>query len=88
MRRYAQPRLPASARATSWPRRALERRGLVGLIAWPHAEPVYLGAIVAAKRPPWCGDEDPREAALSEAYGFLIARAPAATGEIVRVVKR
>ena len=63
----------------------LERRGL---IAWPHAEPVYLGALVAAKRPPWCGDEDPREAALSEAYGFLIARAPAATGEIVRVVKR
>ena len=66
----------------------LARRGLAGLIAWPHAEPVYLGAVLGAQRPAWSGSEDPCEAALGEAYGFLVARAPAATGEIVRVVKR
>lgn len=50
------------------------RRGLGGLIAWPRSEPVYLGAIVGAQRPAWSGSEDPREAALGEAYGFLVAR--------------
>jgi len=55
------------------------RRGLAGVIAWPRSEPVYLGALVGAQRPPWSGAEDPREAALSEAYGFLVARAPAAS---------
>lgn len=53
------------------------RRGLAGVIAWPRAEPVYLGAVVGAHRPRWSGAEDPREAALGEAYGFLVARAPA-----------
>ncbi|MCA1699865.1 MAG: hypothetical protein LC790_13560 [Actinobacteria bacterium] len=52
------------------------RRGLGGLIAWPTSEPVYVGAIVGALRPPWSGNEDPRAAALGEAYGFLVARAP------------
>ena len=51
------------------------RRGLGGLIAWPSSEPVYLGAIVGAQRPTWSGHEDPRAAALGEAYGFLVARA-------------
>lgn len=51
------------------------RRGLAGLIAWPSSEPVYLGALVGAQRPAWSGNEDPREAALGEAYGFLVARA-------------
>jgi len=55
------------------------RRGLGGLIAWPSSEPVYLGAIVGARRPAWSGAEDPREAALGEAYGFLVARACAPT---------
>ena len=45
------------------------------MIAWPRSEPVYLGALVGAKRPPWSGAEDPREAALGEVYGFLVARA-------------
>lgn len=53
------------------------RRGLAGVIAWPRAEPVYLGALVGAQRPPWSGAEDPREAALGEVYGFLVAHASA-----------
>jgi hypothetical protein len=53
------------------------RRGLAGVIAWPRSEPVYLGALVGAQRPPWSGSEDPREAALGEAYGFVVAHAPA-----------
>lgn len=63
------------------------RRGLGGLIAWPSSEPVYLGAIVGAQRPAWSGNEDPREAALGEAYGFLVARASAPAGS-VRAVGR
>lgn len=53
------------------------RRGLAGVIAWPRSEPVYLGALVGAERPPWSGAEDPREVALGEAYGFLVAHAQA-----------
>jgi hypothetical protein len=53
------------------------RRGLGGLIAWPSSEPVYLGAVIGAPRPAWSGNEDPREAALGEAYGFLVAHASA-----------
>ena len=63
------------------------RRGLAGVIAWPRSEPVYLGALVGAQRPPWSGAEDPREAALGEVYGFLVAHAPAA-GALRRVVGR
>lgn len=63
------------------------RRGLDGLIAWPSSEPVYLGAIVGAQRPAWSGDEDPREAALGEAYGFLVARA-GAPARLARAVER
>jgi hypothetical protein len=50
------------------------RRGLAGLIAWPHAEPVYVGAVLGASRPAWCGSDDPRDQALADAYGFLLAR--------------
>jgi hypothetical protein len=75
MRRCAPQRLPGQQ-----PRDELAaarfRRGLAGLIAWPSSEPVYLGAIVGAQRPAWSGNEDPREAALDEAYGFLVAGAP------------
>jgi hypothetical protein len=53
------------------------RRGLDGLIAWPSSEPTYLGAIVGAQRLAWSGNEDPREAALGETYGFLVAHAGA-----------
>lgn len=61
------------------------RRGLAGVIASPRSEPVYLGALVGARRPPWSGAEDPREAALGEVYGFLVAHAPA-TGALRRAV--
>jgi hypothetical protein len=52
-----------------------ERRGLAGLIRWPAAEPEYLGLVVGACRPAWCGSEDPREQQLRDAYGFLLAGA-------------
>jgi hypothetical protein len=51
------------------------RRGLAGLIGWSEAEPAWLGELVAAERPAWCGREDPREHALCEAYSFLLEHA-------------
>jgi hypothetical protein len=63
------------------------RRGLGGLIAWPSSEPVYLGAIVGAQRPAWSGNQDPREAALGDAYGFLLARV-CAPAQLDRVLAR
>jgi hypothetical protein len=52
--------------------RRFERRGLAGLISWPAAEPDYLGSVIGACRPGWCGSEDPRERQLRDAYGFLL----------------
>jgi hypothetical protein len=52
--------------------RRFARRGLVGLISWPAAEPEYLGSVVGARRPPWCGSEDPREQQLHDTYAFLL----------------
>jgi hypothetical protein len=63
------------------------RRGLSGLIAWPSSEPICLGAVIGASRPAWSGSADPREAALGEAYGFLVAYAPA-SGGLERAVGR
>ena len=63
-----------------------ERRGLAGLIAWPAAEPVWLGELLGAERPPWSGREDPRESALCEAYGLLLERA--SIGSAARAVAR
>lgn len=54
--------------------RRFERRGLAGLISWPAAEPAYLGSAIGARRPPWSGSEDPREAQLRDAYSFLLDR--------------
>jgi len=48
------------------------RRGLAGLICWPSAEPAYLGSVIGARRPPWCGGQDPREQQLHDAYAFLL----------------
>jgi len=42
------------------------------LISWPAAEPDYLGSVIGACRPAWCGSEDPRERQLRDAYGFLL----------------
>jgi hypothetical protein len=55
--------------------RRFGRRGLAGLISWPQAEPEYLGSLVGACRPAWCGGEDPREQQLRDAYGLLLADA-------------
>jgi hypothetical protein len=52
--------------------RRFARRGPAGLISWPAAEPVYLGSMIGARRPPWSGSEDPREEQLRDAYGFLL----------------
>jgi hypothetical protein len=54
--------------------RRFERRGLAGLIAWPAAEPVYLGSVIGAPRPPWSGAEDPRDGYLCDTYAFLLER--------------
>ncbi len=54
--------------------RRFERRGLVALIAWPQAEPAYLGSVTGASRAPWCGSQDPRETHLCDTYAFLLAR--------------
>jgi len=52
--------------------RRCDRRGLAGLIAWPQAEPAFLGSVISAPRPAWCGGEDPREAYLCDSYAFLL----------------
>jgi hypothetical protein len=62
--------------------RRFARRGLPGLIGWPQAEPAYLGSVIGARRPPWSGAEDPRDAQLAEAYGFLLGRV--ASGQALR----
>ena len=55
--------------------RRFARRGLAGLISWPSAEPAYLGSVIGAPRPAWCGSEDPREQQLHDTYAFLLDRA-------------
>lgn len=64
--------------------RRFARRGLAGLISWPSAEPAYLGSVIGARRPPWCGCEDPRERELHDIYAFLLA--VAAQGEVLWAV--
>lgn len=59
------------------------RRGLAGLIGWTETEPAWLGELVGAERPAWCGREDPREQALCEVYGFLLEHASSAAGLLV-----
>jgi hypothetical protein len=56
--------------------RRFARRGLAGLISWPQAEPAYLGSLIGARRPPWSGSEDPREAQLAEVFAFLLTEPP------------
>jgi hypothetical protein len=53
--------------------RRFDRRGLAGLISLPQAEPGFLGSVIGAHRPAWCGSDDPREQQLRDAYGFLVA---------------
>jgi hypothetical protein len=53
--------------------RRFAHRGLAGLIYWPSAEPAYLGSLVGAQRPPWSGNDDPREVHLRDTYAFLVS---------------
>ena len=48
------------------------RRGLVGLIAWPVAEPVYAAVIVGAERARWSPYSDSRLDALAAGYELLL----------------
>jgi hypothetical protein len=64
--------------------RRFAHRGLAGLISWPRSEPTYLGSLISADRPAWCGREDPREQQLHDTYAFLLD-VPAAGG-VLRVV--
>lgn len=68
-------RLPDGLAATRF-----VRRGLPGLIAWPAAEPVFAAELVGAARPAWTPHEDPRVAALTAGYQFLLD-ADAALGQ-------
>ena len=64
--------------------RRFARRGLPGLISWPQAEPTYLASVIGARRPPWSGADDPRDARLAEAYDFRVGRV--ASGQVPRAV--
>lgn len=66
--------------------RRFGRRGLAGLIDWPQSQADYMGCLVGAGWPRWSGAEDPREAQLADAYGFLLGRA--ATVQQLRAVGR
>ncbi|MBV9338530.1 MAG: hypothetical protein JO243_21790 [Solirubrobacterales bacterium] len=52
--------------------RRFARRGLSGLISWSSAEPAYLGSVIGARRPVWCGGQDPRGRQLRDTYAFLL----------------
>src|SRR3954447_12807947 len=49
-----------------------DRRGLVGLIALPSAEPVFDAALRGAARPPWSPHADPRLDALAAGFALLL----------------
>jgi hypothetical protein len=53
------------------------RRGMVGLIAWPAAEPVFVAELHGAARPAWTPQADPRETVLAAGYQFLLDTAAA-----------
>jgi len=63
-----------------------ERRGLAGLIAWPVAEPIFVGRLAGADRPAWTPHADPRLEALAAGYELLVATpdGPAITKEAQR----
>jgi hypothetical protein len=56
-----------------------DRRGLVGLIAWPSAEPVFDAALRGAPRPPWSPHADPRLDALAAGFALLLGAGVDAT---------
>lgn len=50
-----------------------ERRGLAGLISWPHAEPIYSALLLGADRPPWTPYADPRFEVLASSYELVLS---------------
>ena len=64
--------------------RRFARCGLAGLVRWPAAEPHYLGSLIGARRPRWCGSEDPRERDLRDVCRCLPAGADADSLRAVR----
>jgi hypothetical protein len=53
-----------------------ERRGLVGLIAWPVTEALFTASVSGAARPPWTPYADPRVEALATVYEFVLGQWP------------
>ncbi|MCU1450709.1 MAG: hypothetical protein QOH66_1219 [Actinomycetota bacterium] len=49
-----------------------ERQGLWGLIARPHAGPLFVVTLVGAARPAWTPYGDPRAVALADSYELVI----------------
>jgi hypothetical protein len=52
-----------------------QRRGLLGLIAWPEADPLFWAELVGATRPAWTPYADPRTVALATTYRLLLNQA-------------
>jgi hypothetical protein len=48
------------------------RAGLLGLMASPVSEPVFVASLHGAGRPPWAPHADPRLDALAAGYGLLL----------------
>ncbi len=48
------------------------RAGLVGLMARPVSEPVFVASLHGAGRPPWAPHADPRLDALAAGYALLL----------------
>jgi len=60
-----------------------ERRGLAALICGSWPSPAYLGVLVGAERPAWCGASDPRQAALAGTYDLLLAGTQRGAREVI-----
>ena len=50
-----------------------ERDGLWGLIARPHARPLFVASVLGATRPAWSPHADPRIVALSDGFEIIVA---------------
>jgi len=56
------------------------RAGLAGLIAAPVTDTLMVVRVVGARRPAWSPHDDPREAAMAEGFGLLLAATGIETG--------
>ena len=64
------------------------RRGLVGLIAWPAAEPVFMAEVIGAERQRWRPHLDTQQEALAVCYQFLLDAATDARSLLLAEVQR